>query len=109
MRKPLKTLRAMFERLDPILKIICAGLALLVVSQLARVAMRRDPLGQLSFTAAPSLSTPHETPSAKKQTNSPPRQEVSRKGADLPPAVQARVERITQSEIFASVIRPLPM
>jgi hypothetical protein len=28
---------------------------------------------------------------------------------DLPPAVQARVERITQSEILGQVIRPLPM
>ena len=29
--------------------------------------------------------------------------------ADVPPAVQARVDRITQSEILGAVVRPLPM
>jgi len=49
---------------------------------------------------------------AKKETNSPPRQASGRKvaaAADLPPAVQARVDRITQSEILGAVVRPLPM
>lgn len=31
------------------------------------------------------------------------------KAADLPPAVQARVDRITQSEILGPIVRPLPM
>ena len=57
----------------------------------------------------------------KKPTNSaslaksPPRGMPSFPGApggkkiDLPPAIQARVDKITQSEILASVVRPLPM
>ena len=31
------------------------------------------------------------------------------KAPDLPPAIQARVDRIAQSEILAPFIRPLPM
>lgn len=32
-----------------------------------------------------------------------------RKGPDLPPAIQSRVERIAESELLGPVIRPLPM
>jgi hypothetical protein len=59
-------------------------------------------------------------PSGKKGTNSPremamanigsnPRLMGGKKAADLPPAIQARVERITDSEVLGPVIRPLPM
>jgi len=34
---------------------------------------------------------------------------VSARPADLPPAVQARVDRVVQSEIFGAIPRPLPM
>src|SRR5439155_582856 len=44
----------------------------------------------------------------KQTTNSPPARETKRQ-PDFPAAIQARVERITQSEIFAAVVRPMPM
>jgi hypothetical protein len=45
-----------------------------------------------------------------KTTNVPPvRGAAKKEEADVPPAVQARVDRITQSEILGPVIRPLPM
>jgi hypothetical protein len=41
--------------------------------------------------------------------NPPPRSEPGKKAADLPPVIQARVERITQSEILGAIVRPQPM
>jgi hypothetical protein len=38
-----------------------------------------------------------------------PVRDAGMKQADLPPAVQARVDKITQSEILGAVVRPLPM
>jgi hypothetical protein len=59
---------------------------------------------------------------AKKDTNAAPARATAtagsdglphsmpgKKAADLPPAIQARVERISDSEILGPVIRPLPM
>jgi hypothetical protein len=59
---------------------------------------------------------------AKKDTNSAPARAMAmagmdgalhsmpgKKPADLPPAIQARVERISDSEMLGPVIRPLPM
>jgi hypothetical protein len=98
------------ERFNPVLRIVCAALALLVVSQIARLAFRKDPLAELSFVEATFQPVTVEAAPAKKETNSPPRQASGRKvAAELPPAVQARVDRITQSEILGAVVRPLPM
>lgn len=41
--------------------------------------------------------------------NSNPSAPPGKRGADLPPAVQARISRITDSEILGPVVRPLPM
>ncbi len=38
-----------------------------------------------------------------------PRSEGGKKAIELPPPIQARVDKITQSEILAPVVRPLPM
>jgi hypothetical protein len=46
---------------------------------------------------------------AKKGMTPPSRPEPGKKGADLPPVIQARVERITQSEILGAIVRPQPM
>src|SRR4051812_26919691 len=103
MRRPL-----MLERLNPALKIVCLALTALVLYQIARLTLRKDPLEQLSFTTMPLPSSTPEIQPAKKETNSPPRQGTAKKEPELPPLVQTRVERITQSEIFAAVVRPLP-
>ena len=116
-----------FERINPVLRLICFGLAALVVAQAARLALRKDPLRELSFDssalAAVVLENEPPTPktntdtnlsasgsaSAKKETSAPPRRPTARKAPELPPPIQTRVDRITQSEIFAAVVRPLPM
>jgi hypothetical protein len=112
----------MRERFNPVLKLICLALAALILYQLSRLALRTDPLGTLSFTAISILPAAPETPPGKKETNSVPRQEPPRKGTnavarrasppkgvDVPPEIQTRVDRITQSEILGTVVRPLPM
>jgi len=99
----------MRERINPALRIICLGLAALVVYQLSRVVLRPDPLRELNVSAAPLLLADAEPHAAKKGTNSVPPGPSAKKGPDLSPEVQARVDRITQSEIFGAIIRPLPM
>ena len=177
----------MLDLLEPALKIICAVLAALLLYQLARLAVHRNPLARLTIPALPVLAadtnappggnatntlaarTPAEPatnslhsnprtaskgtnvapsqPSAsggtnlaadkalgQKQTNSaalvasgkretkagpPPGMamnamnpfggQAAMKPADLAPAVLARVDKITDSEILGPIIRPLPM
>ena len=109
----------MRERYTPILRIVCIGLAAVVCAQLVRVAKAKNPLSDLKLSAAsftnatvPAITTATATnETAQKPTNSPPR--ASRSAAtprsDLPPAVQARVDKIVQSEVLGAVVRPLPM
>ena len=109
----------MRERYTPILRIVCIALAAVVCAQLVRVAKAKNPLSDLKLSAAsftnatvPAITTATATnATAQKPTNSPPR--ASRSSAtpksDLPPAVQARVDKIVQSEVLGAVVRPLPM
>lgn len=99
----------MFDRLTPILKGACLLLALLLVYQVSRAAFRKDPLSDLNISALgvpASASSPSSTP--KKSTNSPPARET-KKQPDFPAAIQARIDRINQSEMFGAVPRPMPM
>jgi hypothetical protein len=97
------------ERLNPLLRIACIALAGLVFYQLSRLVARKDPLGALNVPAALSAAAAPETQLPKKETNAVPTKRTSKKDADVPPAIQSRVERITQSEILGPVVRPLPM
>ena len=99
----------MRKRLNPILKVVCLGLATILVLQLSRLVLRSDPLEQLSITAMPSSSPSVEPQLGKKGTNAVRAADSGRKGPDIPPAVQARIDRIIQSEILGAVMRPLPM
>jgi hypothetical protein len=98
----------MLERFNPALRILCFALAGLVLYQISRLAMRKDPLANLDFSQLALAATP-QAPMEIKTTNVPPVRGAAKKEADVPPAVQARVDRITQSEILGPVIRPLPM
>ena len=99
----------MFERLGPAFRIACLGLAVLVLYQLTRIAARRDPLARLSFPAAASQATSSEPQAGQQGTNSAARPAPAATGTNVPPAVQARIDRITQSEALAPIMRPLPM
>ncbi len=99
----------MLDRLGPILKFASLGLAILVFFQFTRLLARKNPLEQFNppmIAAHPSTLT---TQPEMKETNSVPRPGARDQGPPLPPAIQARIDRITQSEILAPVIRPLPM
>ncbi len=97
----------MLERLNPVLRIVCLALAGLVLYQLSRLVTRKDPLQDLSLSTTFMLPAVPEKES--KGTNIVSGKESGKKPADVSPAVLARVERITQSEILGAVIRPLPM
>ena len=144
----------MLERYERALKIACIGLAVLMLYQFVRLAVRRDPLANLNMPALPSLPPAAESNSTaqagsgRNRTNSVasrdaastgavaiPRPETGgrglrpglplnmpmadmnpmsgagpgRRGPPLPPDVQARIDRITDSEILAPIVRPLPM
>src|SRR5437773_8784111 len=60
----------MVERFYPILKLICLVLATLVLYQISRLAMRKDPLESLSFLATPSLLARSEPQKLTKEPNS---------------------------------------
>ena len=105
----------MLERFSPIFRIVCLLLAGLVLYQISRVVARKDPLENLSIAATFSMLGAVEAPVGNpgtnmvRGTNAVPGREPVKKPTDVPPAVQARVDRITQSEILGPVIRPLPM
>jgi hypothetical protein len=46
----------MFERSEPVLRIICVALAALLLFQLSRVVLRSDPLKNLAIPAVPTLA-----------------------------------------------------
>ena len=111
----------MRERGLPLVRLACVVLAALVIYQLAQLLARKGPLDNFdpsaTFAALDATNAPMEKPAMNTApaTNAAPatRKTSSRstgiKPSDLPPATQARVDRITQSEIFGAVIRPLPM
>jgi len=99
----------MFDRFNPALRVVCLALAVVVVSQIARLALARDPLESLSFTTLPVPPAAPKAQAESKGTNSAPVLPLAKDDADVPPAVRARVERITQSEVLGAVVRPLPM
>jgi len=99
----------MLERLDPTFRIVCLGLAALVFYQVARIAARRDPLARLNIPALASQAASPDPQSGQPGTNFASRPEPATTRTNLPPAVQARIDRITQSEALGPIMRPLPM
>ena len=114
----------MLERLYPILKMICLGLGALLLYQCAGILARRNPLAGITIPVTASASAKPTTPVMKPATNSPARAESKMEGTNsvtrtpaartetnVPPAIQARVDRITQSEIFGPIPKPktIPM
>ncbi|MCI0744300.1 MAG: hypothetical protein L0Y58_02740 [Verrucomicrobia subdivision 3 bacterium] len=106
----------MLERYRSVIRIICIILAALICAQVVRIVARKNPLDALKLSATAVAAVPAPAKSESKETNAPPgtnaaprRSSSGRKKPDLPPAIQARVDRITQSEILGAVVRPLPM
>jgi len=109
----------MFDRFEPLLRIICLALAALLLCQIVRLVVRGDPLGHASIPALPTLSlkaTPATNSPAAPPTNAPAPSKMNGpvrikppKQSDLPAVVQARVDRIKESEILAPFMRPMPL
>jgi hypothetical protein len=105
----------MLERFHPLLRIVCLLLAGLVLYQISGIVARKDSLANLGVESTFSTLNSPEAPAANpgtnavRGTNAAPGREPVKKQTEVPPAVQARVDRITQSEILGPVIRPLPM
>jgi len=99
----------MLERSEMVLKVACLVLTALLLYQCSRFVMRRDSLAHLTIPALPSLSAISDSQTGEKTTNSVSRGESQKPATNLPPAISARIDRITQSEILGPVIRPLPM
>jgi hypothetical protein len=99
----------MLERSEMVLKVACLVLTALLLYQCSRFVIRRDSLARLTIPALPSLPASSDTQTGGKGTNSVPRIESQKPATNLPPAISARIDRITQSEILGPIIRPLPM
>ena len=59
----------MFERLEPVLKVICAALAALLLFQVVRLVMRSNPLAHLNIPAVPTLPPDTNAPAGGTGTN----------------------------------------
>jgi hypothetical protein len=94
---------------ESVLRIICLALAGLLLLQLASLAMRRNPLAGIRLPTVVSsikAAAPERVPTG---TNTPPVTGASLGQTNLPPDVQARIDRITDSEILGPVPRPMVM
>ena len=108
----------MLEKSESILKIICLALAGLLLFQVSRLAVGRDPLKDVNVPIPPSAPARENTqateiasppvppgmPRMPGMSGMPGGSKVS-----LPGTVQASVDKITQSEILGPVVRPPPM
>jgi hypothetical protein len=112
----------MLDRLESISRLLCIGLGALLFLQLVNAILHGDPLGRATIPGLPTLPAiaPAGAPPASVKTNSAPLaktagphsglpQPMRGKKADLPPTVQARVDRVVESEILGPFIRPMPM
>lgn len=140
----------MLDRFEPLLKIVCAALAALLVFQVGRRVAHPDPIGSGSIPNLPKLSAPAITnaptvakeksakdtnSAAKEKTGKDTNSVIKEKGApdtnsvakikqpkhrshfggmmpvaaDLPAAIQTRVDKIKESEILGPFMRPPPM
>jgi len=100
----------MLERALPVLKILCAGLGMLVAFQITRLVMGNNPLADVAIPTLRAEIIPAKAPKdEKKTTNSVSLPPPATAPSTVSAAAQARIDRITQSEILAPVIRPLPM
>ena len=99
----------MLERSETVLKAACLVLTAFLLYQCSRFVIRRDSLAHLTIPALPSLPANSDAQTGGKGTNSVPRNESQKPATNLPPAISARIDRVTQSEILGPIIRPLPM
>lgn len=104
----------MRDRIEPLLKLTCLVLAVLIVS---RIAAEMRPAASLGEVAVPSLEDLNRPPAEEEQEmgrssssrSSSSRTMRSSSRPKLPPEVTARVDQVYKSEVFGPIPRPLPM
>ncbi len=132
----------MLDRMENILKVLCVGLAVLLLVKAVRVIAHPDPLGHAAVPPLPKLTVSSPTNDVKttaSATNKVTATNAATKGTNviasagdrpkrsrhggmpgfgmggprgnlkLPAAIQARVDRIKESEILGPFMRPMPM
>ncbi len=99
----------MRERVVSALRLLCLGLAVLTVVQAAALLARRDPLDHLTRPASLLGPGDADPEPSRAGTNTTATADLRAPKSETPPAVRARVERITASEIFGPVPRPPSM
>lgn len=126
----------MLNHFERIFKIVCLVLAAVMIYQISHIFLRRDPLTNIHLPDVPTLATNIATASPTnilavtnqiaKETNGMPHRGFHRSmsatnnasqysqfqapnNSDLDRSVQARIARITDSEILGPVVRPPPM
>jgi len=126
----------MLNHFERIFKIVCLILAAVMIYQISRIFLRSDPLTNIHMPDVPTLATNTATNAATNilavtnqtvkgtngmnlkgtnrlgvATNNVPRrsQFQAPNNSDLTRPAQARIARITDSEILGPVIRPPPM
>jgi hypothetical protein len=97
------------DRVERILKMICAGLALLILAKLPGLGNAPDYLDQVVVPSLNSLE-PGKPEASKEKTGGTAPSRTSRPSSPpLPDHIKARVDAVYQSEVFGPVARPLPM
>jgi hypothetical protein len=109
----------MLEKLNPVFKLVCLALGVLVILQVSAIARRKSPLANFTPPTYPAPAPEAKAETQPKPTNSappsmpgrgtPPRMGRPSPAADLPAPVKARVDRIVESEILGQVMRRMPM
>jgi hypothetical protein len=97
----------MLERAEPVLRVACLAFAGLIIMQLAWLSVRKDPLSGLRIPV--TISAPAKVASPATTNSLAPTSAPVVKPEPIPGPVQARLDRIAQSEILGPIIRPPPM
>ncbi len=117
----------MLERSEGVLRIVCLALGAVLLAQVARIAVHRDPLGTIVIPSVPTWTAPKpdatgSTPPSPPHAGPPPAPRgpagmmpgfrgpgMAAPGPGLPSEQQRRVDRIVQSGLLGPIIRPPPM
>jgi hypothetical protein len=92
----------MFERTEPVLKVLCAALAALLVFQVVRTVARGDPLAHLSIPALPTLPPDTNAPSGGTRTNSLAAARPDKAGTNTAQAVAQTNNGATNAPVVAA-------
>src|SRR4051812_34055290 len=99
----------MLKRFVPVFRIVCLALGGVLLYQVGSLALHRDPLAGVRVPTTLTVANTAAEPAAAPKTNAVTGPWPAPKPPELSAAVQARVDRIVQSEILGPVMRPPPM